>query len=132
MADPQPARGRALSDSMPTDEWMRLRQFGQIANELSPKEVYGNEIASLVQQINEPIGVARGLLHSGEGLFGALNFASRLLDETDVYKHPKGQAAWDDVVGAGQKAINYGKAVWRDPAKLGDDLDQALIDYQAR
>jgi hypothetical protein len=71
------------------------------------------------------------LLHQGEGLLGGINFLSRLLDETDAEKHPKGEAAWDQVVGAGKGAVDYAKQAWRNPLKPFADLDQRLIEYNS-
>ena len=79
MADPQPARGRALSDDLPTDQWMTLRdEFAELQDRLdrSPTARWaGGTVAGLA---GRTVGIGRGMVHNAEAAADALDLYGRL------------------------------------------------------
>jgi hypothetical protein len=122
---------RAPSDTLPIEKWMDFRKLGDAIGQ-GYKQILQDEAGSLTRQINEPVGKARGMVHAGEGLLGGINFLTRLLDETDAENHTNGDAAWDQVIGAGRKAIDYAGRVSRNPGNLIADVDEMLTDHFAK
>jgi hypothetical protein len=86
----------------------------------------------MAAQAGVPIGVARGGVHAVQGAWDALNLASRLMDPYDAQHSRPGEAAWDQVIGAGTGAIDYAKRAVADPQIVKRDalgaLQQANID----
>ncbi len=77
-------------------------------------------------------GFARGAWRLAEGVGGGLNFVGRLLDPYDAYSSPRGEAAWDAVVGAGQKGYQYLNKVRTDPSTVLSDARHWAQDANAK
>lgn len=77
-------------------------------------------------------GVARGALHTIEGVGEGVGFATRLLNPLDGYFSPPGGAAWGLVFKAGRDAVDYTKRGLEDPSRVGRDIVSAVQDFRAK
>lgn len=75
--------------------------------------------------VGVPLGVPRGLWHTAEGLTEGIGFASRLLNPLDAESSAPGEAAWDQVFGAGQVVGDYVGTRAKAPGMLWDDVQSA-------
>ena len=76
------------------------------------------------------VGKARGAVHSVEGIVDGLSFLSRLLDPYDAEDSPRGEAAWDKVIGAGKGALQYAENGVSRPESVAQDVgDWAVRSY---
>lgn len=80
---------------------------------------------SVARAAGDVVGVARGAGRLIEGLGEGANFASRLLDPTDAESSPRGEAAWDQVLGAGTRILDYARRGLANPGAVSRDIGTA-------
>ncbi|OXE36661.1 MAG: hypothetical protein CGW95_06325 [Phenylobacterium zucineum] len=68
------------------------------------------------------VGVARGGWHAVEGLTEGVSFLSRLVDPFDKLTSPPGEAAIDQVVGAGKGVFDYARNGLAHPESVARDI----------
>lgn len=73
------------------------------------------------------LGVPRGAFDMARDGVNAANFVGRLMDPSDAYHSPAGQAAWDDVFRAGKRGFDYLTSHWADPSKIGSDFRHVSV-----
>lgn len=110
-----PVQGARPRSSTPVREGVRLLDYT------------GKVVAGMAARpVGAVAGAARGLAHTGRDIVEGVNFVSRLMDPQDARYSPPGEAAWDQVVSAGDRAFKYVKHGASNPAAVVDDVDHAL------
>ena len=82
------------------------------------KAVAGN----VALKVGRVAGLARGGLHTTQDVVGGARLALRLLNPADPFFSPPGEAAWDHVIGAGDRFVGYAKKAISNPAAVGKDI----------
>lgn len=104
-----------------------LNRLGQDQN-LRPIAVGAAQVAGI------GVGVGRGVVHAGEGLFDGAKFVSRLIDPLDPLKSPQGQSAIEQlgrgVLTAGQKTVDYVDRGISDPQSVVRDVSGKLQEWR--
>jgi hypothetical protein len=67
-------------------------------------------------------GLVTGTLQAAEDLKDGAIFFGRLLDVTEPYRRPIGEAAWDNVASAAGAAVDYGKRAFADPRGAAHEI----------
>jgi hypothetical protein len=109
---PAPTVARADAVSTPTS----------LDRNLLAKTLAGN----VALKVGQMAGLTRGGLHTTQDVVGGAGFALRLLNPADRFFSPPGEAAWDHVIGAGDRFVGYAKRAISDPAGVGKDIRNRL------
>jgi hypothetical protein len=131
MADPQPARGRAQSDHLSTNDWMDWRRIALgIKQKLDQSALAKNIAGWVATEVSRPQGVAEGAIDSATSLFHAAPFLSKVFDPLDIVINRPENTAAAKFYNAGRTAGQYAVEVRRDPSKLQRDVKTAASNYR--
>jgi hypothetical protein len=67
-------------------------------------------------------GLVTGTLKSAEDMKDGAVFFSRLVDVTEPWRVPRGEAAWDELFGGLGALVDYGAKAFKDPGAIQDDF----------
>nr|MEA2798017.1 hypothetical protein [Phenylobacterium sp.] len=117
-----PWTGRYVRPAPPVAHANAVSAPTSLDRNLLAKTLAGN----VALKVGQVVGLARGGLHTTQDLVGGAGFALRLLNPADPFFSPPGEAAWDQVIGAGDRFVGYAKKAISDPAAVGKDIRDEL------
>ena len=121
-----PAKAQAATGGSRAPEDPRISSAGppkvqRMMERIAHSEPVRKVTGDAARAVGNLVGLGTGTLQTAEDVTDGAILVGRLLDVTNSFRHPRGEAAWDEFFGGAGRLIEDAKKVIADPRRAAED-----------